>query len=146
LVSAGTRIGDTLDCLRKATLSEKLKNGVNSVPALTGMILHDVFETALRHNRFDMTLLEQSLQQSIANKIEDIFAVNQTESDIATMTAPFLKNMHHWAQQFMGPNPMAREFFFPLLLLSFFLFPLFFLRLLLLSTLDDIAVCTFLVV
>ncbi len=64
---------------------------------------------ALRHNRFDLPALEQSLQQFIANKIEDIFAVNQTEADIATLTVPFLKHMHQWAQQFMGPNPMVTQ-------------------------------------
>ncbi|EPY53742.1 DNA replication endonuclease-helicase Dna2 [Schizosaccharomyces cryophilus OY26] len=79
LLLSATAVAETFSCMRKAALSDRVLNsGLPTKPTVTGNILHDLFQSALKNQENAVTNINKILEDSISKYTTDIYFANLT--------------------------------------------------------------------
>lgn len=106
LVSA-TAVADSFDCIRKAVLQDRVKaTNMTSKATVYGSILHELFQTAMQHNRWEMDWLLEKLAELIVKFIEGLFEAGAKDTVEATETLTSkMPELRAWAARFLSGSP-----------------------------------------
>jgi len=106
---SSTVVGDSFTCTRKAVLQDRVKATSDANQStIYGHILHEIFQEAMRANRWDddfmattiESLATQYLETLYEVQIEHVVAVEQLKARVVDLQA--------WAQIFVSPKPKVR--------------------------------------
>ncbi|KAK4164507.1 hypothetical protein QBC43DRAFT_300292 [Cladorrhinum sp. PSN259] len=109
LVSA-TVVADSFTCMRRAVLQDRVKATGESTPALVyGTILHEVFQTALLANNWELEFLESVIGDILKKHVEDLYVIKVNVEDARHHLLSKMPELRTWADAFVAsvPKPNA---------------------------------------
>ncbi|XP_066344355.1 DNA replication ATP-dependent helicase/nuclease JHS1-like [Miscanthus floridulus] len=74
LLISGTRVASSFHCPRRSVLDDRLKSNEYSTSALTGTLLHQVFQAGLLKDAPSRQFLEQQAKEVLLKNIETLYA------------------------------------------------------------------------
>jgi DNA replication ATP-dependent helicase Dna2 len=105
LVSA-TTVADTVSCMRKAALQERVKaTGDFSKAMVYGNVLHSLLQSALTENDFSTERLRLHTERILIDNIESLYLLRE---DLAAAAAHVESKFHllqDWARLFVSSTP-----------------------------------------
>ncbi|KAI9801004.1 MAG: hypothetical protein M1825_003538 [Sarcosagium campestre] len=107
LISA-TVVADSFGCTRRAVLQDRVKaTNEPSEPQVYGHILHEIFQEAMRANRWDIDWLQKSIEEIAIRYIEDIAVLRlEIHHAVAYLTSK-LPQLQAWAALYVSAKPQA---------------------------------------
>ena len=110
LISA-TGVSDSFQCLRRSVLADRVKATSEPNPAqVYGSLLHEIFQEALKENRWDMTWLELLIGRTVAEYLESLYQINITAIDASEYLKSKMPELRAWAALFISARPQAAAF------------------------------------
>ena len=111
LISA-TVVADSFSCLRRAVLQDRIKaTSQANAPMLYGTLLHELFQEALRVNRWDTEFLVQTIDILLPSKFETILEINSTCEQVKEHMKSKLPEVQAWAEVFVRAEPRVSKHF-----------------------------------
>lgn len=106
LVSA-TAVANTIDCLRKAVLESRVKaTSRPSEATVYGNILHEVFQTAMHHNKWDLEYLHALIKTTITRYVEQLYEAGARDTVTALeQLNSKMPELSGWASVYVGKDP-----------------------------------------
>lgn len=107
LISA-TTVADTISCLRKSVLQERVKATSDiSKPLVYGNILHALFQSALEAHDFSIATLEAFTKKILMDYIQDLFILREEVPVATEYVRSKFGLLQDWAGRFIGAKPKA---------------------------------------
>ncbi|OCL09990.1 Dna2-domain-containing protein [Glonium stellatum] len=98
LISA-TVVADSFSCLRRAVLQDRVKaTSRANAPMLYGTILHELFQEALKANRWDSEWLHNTIQDILPRKYETILEIGASIEQVVDHLKSKLPELQSWAE------------------------------------------------
>ena len=108
LISA-TVVADSFSCTRRAVLQDRVKaTGDASQPQIYGSILHEIFQEAMRANRWDTEWLDATIQTIAARYLEKLFEINVEVENAVNHLRSRVTELQAWAEVFVAAKPKVR--------------------------------------
>ncbi|KAK3994607.1 hypothetical protein QBC44DRAFT_391344 [Cladorrhinum sp. PSN332] len=105
LVSA-TVVADSFTCMRRAVLQDRVKATGESTPALVyGTILHEVFQTALLANNWELGFLQSVIDKILTKHVEDLYVIKVSVEDARQHLTSKMGELGTWARAFVASEP-----------------------------------------
>lgn len=105
LISA-TVVADSFGCLRRAVLQDRVKaTSRANAPMLYGTLLHELFQEALKVNRWDSSFLLETIEKLLPSKFETILEINSTCEAVKEHMCSKLPELQAWAEIFVRVKP-----------------------------------------
>lgn len=105
LISA-TVVADSFSCTRRAVLQERVKaSSEASPPQVYGHILHEIFQEALREDRWDTGWLSNIVQKAAQRYLEKLFEINTELPAAVEYLMGKVPDLQQWAELFVGAQP-----------------------------------------
>ncbi|MED6209254.1 hypothetical protein PIB30_053003 [Stylosanthes scabra] len=82
ILLSGTRVAGSFGCPRRTVLDERLKGNEYSTAALTGTLLHQIFQAGLTEDNPSIDFLEGYAEVVLLRNIESLYACGVNESDV----------------------------------------------------------------
>ncbi|ONM14575.1 DNA replication ATP-dependent helicase/nuclease JHS1 isoform X2 [Zea mays] len=98
---SGTRAASSFQCLRRSVLDERLKSNEYSTSALTGTLLHQVFQAGLLNDAPSWQFLEQQAKEVLLKNIETLYACGVNESNMYSTLIEAIPKMLNWFKCFL---------------------------------------------
>ena len=110
LVSA-TVVGDSFTCTRKAVLGDRVKATSDANQAtLYGHMLHEIFQEALRANRWDDEWMASVIERIATRNLEGLFELNIEHSIALDQLKARVVDLQAWAETFIAAEPKVSVF------------------------------------
>ncbi|KAH7849649.1 hypothetical protein Vadar_020933 [Vaccinium darrowii] len=93
---SGTRVASSFSCPRRTVLDERLKCSEQSVAALTGTLLHQIFQAGLTREDLTKEFLEEYARMVLQKNIESLYACGVTEYEMHKMLIEGIPRMLNW--------------------------------------------------
>lgn len=105
LISA-TVVADSFSCTRRAVLQDRVKatNEANG-PQVYGHILHEIFQEAMRANRWDTQWLTVTIGSIAARYLENLFEINVELGTALEYLKSKAPELQAWAEVFVTARP-----------------------------------------
>ncbi|BFG21385.1 hypothetical protein CerSpe_076590 [Prunus speciosa] len=97
---AGTRVAASFSCPRRTVLDERLKGNEHSSAALSGTILHQVFQAALVEETPTINFLEEHTRFVLQKNIENLYACGVNEKGMYKTLIEAVPRILKWVNQF----------------------------------------------
>ena len=111
LISA-TVVADSFSCARRAILQDRVKvTSESSEPQIYGHILHEIFQEALRANRWDVSWMETAIHKITSRYLESFFEINLDLARAVEHLKSRANDLRAWAEVFVAAKPTVS--FFP---------------------------------
>ena len=108
LISA-TVVGDSFTCTRKAVLGDRVKaTSDTSQATLYGHMLHEIFQEALRANRWDDEWMTSITERVATHHLEGLFELNVEHAVAMNQLMARVVNLQAWAEIFIAAKPKVR--------------------------------------
>ncbi|KAL8827592.1 MAG: hypothetical protein Q9191_003091 [Dirinaria sp. TL-2023a] len=105
LLSA-TVVADSFSCTRRAILQDRVKaTGDTSQPQIYGSLLHEIFQEAMKANRWDTEWLGSTIERIAARYLEKLFEINVELSTAINHLKSKLIALQNWAEVFVTAKP-----------------------------------------
>lgn len=105
LLSA-TVVADSFGCLRRAVLQDRIKaTSKANPPMLYGTLLHELFQEALKANRWDTGFLLETINLLLPAKLDTILEIESTCEEIKNHLSGKLPELQSWAEVFVRAEP-----------------------------------------
>jgi len=105
LISA-TVVADSFGCLRRAVLQDRVKaTSKANPPMLYGTLLHELFQEALKANRWDSEFLLETIDSLLPAKFESILEIESTCAEVKAHMSSKLPELQAWAEMFVRAEP-----------------------------------------
>jgi DNA replication ATP-dependent helicase Dna2 len=109
LVSA-TVVADAFGCIRRAVLQDRIKSTGQSSPAmLYGTLLHELFQEAMKQNKWDIETLESIMIDILPRHYDSIVELGLNLNQVKEYAMPRLVEMASWAQKFVQSSLKVRS-------------------------------------
>lgn len=109
LLSA-TVVADSFSCTRRAVLQDRVKTtGDTNQAQIYGSILHEVFQEAMKANRWDTEWLISTIETIAARYIEKFFEINVGVRTAANHLKSKITELQTWAELFVTAKPKVRH-------------------------------------
>ncbi|KAL8722489.1 MAG: hypothetical protein Q9225_001053 [Loekoesia sp. 1 TL-2023] len=107
LVSA-TVVGDSFSCTRRAVLQDRVKATNDSSEAqVYGHILHEIFQGAMKANRWDDGWLHQVTETTASRYLESFFEINVDPIRAVEQLKCKTTALQSWAEVFVSATPKS---------------------------------------
>lgn len=107
LVSA-TVVGDSFSCTRRAVLQDRVKaTNKSSESQVNGHILHEIFQEAMKVNRWDDEWLHQTIEIVASRYLESFFEINVDPIRAIDQLKSKAAALQLWAGIFVSAKPKA---------------------------------------
>ncbi|MCJ1286282.1 Tripartite DNA replication factor [Xylographa opegraphella] len=105
LISA-TVVADSFSCTRRAVLQDRVKatNAANE-PQVYGHILHEIFQEAMKANRWDTSWLAHTIKVIAARYLETLFEINVDMAKAVDHLTSKVPELQSWAEVFVTVRP-----------------------------------------
>lgn len=105
LVSA-TVVGDSFSCLRRAVLQDRVKatNDTNEAQ-IYGHVLHEIFQEAMKANRWDDGWLHKVVESIISRYLESFFEINIDPLNAIEQLKGKITALQAWAEIYVAAKP-----------------------------------------
>ncbi|PGH27401.1 hypothetical protein AJ80_00879 [Polytolypa hystricis UAMH7299] len=105
LISA-TTVAESFTCLRRAVLQDRVKTSVDaSKPQVYGFILHEIFQEAMKVNRWDLDWLGKLIDTVLKNYVENLYEVQVEITEATDYLMTKMPALSSWASVFMRYEP-----------------------------------------
>lgn len=105
---SSTVVADSFGCLRRAVLQDRVKaTSRANAPMLYGTLLHELFQEAMKANKWDTTFLLQTIEKLLPSHLEAILEINSTCEDVKEHMSSKLPELQAWAKIFVCAEPQA---------------------------------------
>ncbi|GAB5359847.1 hypothetical protein AAMO2058_000577200 [Amorphochlora amoebiformis] len=105
---SGTRVGGSTPCVRKAVLGEIYKSSAPSLPALNGILGHQVFEQCLFHGDFSEGFIKKQIKTAIPGYVEDIYTIGKSEKECEEFLSTLVNNITTFGNKY-GPTTVKKD-------------------------------------
>ncbi|KAK9202628.1 hypothetical protein WN944_017840 [Citrus x changshan-huyou] len=93
---SGTRVAASFSCPRRSVLDERLKCSEQSISALLGTLLHQIFQAGLMKEIPTMNFLQEYARLVLQKNIESLYACGVNENDIHKTLVEAIPKMLNW--------------------------------------------------
>jgi DNA replication ATP-dependent helicase Dna2 len=105
---SSTVVADSFGCLRRAVLQDRIKaTSKANPPMLYGTLLHELFQEALKVNRWDTKFLLEKIDGLLPAKFETILEIESSCEEVKAHMMSKLPEMQAWAEVFVRASPRA---------------------------------------
>ena len=110
LISA-TVVADSFSCARRAVLQDRVKATTQLTEATVyGSMLHEIFQDAMRENRWDTEWLTATIKKVVTRYIESLFELNITFERAVEHLSGKVIELQAWARIFVTASPKVMLF------------------------------------
>lgn len=107
LISA-TVVGDSFSCIRRAVLQDRVKATNDSNESqVYGHILHEVFQEAMKANRWDDAWLHKTIDSVTSHYLESLFEINIDLTRAVDQLRTKTVALQAWAEVFVSARPKS---------------------------------------
>lgn len=104
-------VADSFGCIRRAVLQDRVKATSDaSPPTVYGTMLHEIFQEALKANKWDNDWLRATINSVVAKHIEDIYQINLSVPHVTDHLLSKLPVLQSWAEVFIQARPKVKWF------------------------------------
>ncbi|KAL1791820.1 hypothetical protein ACET3X_009571 [Alternaria dauci] len=105
---SSTVVADSFGCLRRAVLQDRVKaTSKANAPMLYGTLLHELFQEALKANRWGSGFLSETIEKLLPRHLETILEINSTCEAVQEHLSSKLPELQAWAKIFVRADPQA---------------------------------------
>lgn len=105
LISA-TVVADSFSCTRRAVLQDRVKaTSQISEPTVYGSMLHEIFQEAMRANRWDTAWLTLTIEMVATRYLESLFEMNVAFGRAVDHLKSKAVDIQAWAEVFVTSKP-----------------------------------------
>jgi DNA replication ATP-dependent helicase Dna2 len=105
LISA-TVVADSFGCTRRAVLQDRVKaTNESNAPQAYGHILHEIFQEAMKANRWDFEWLSNMIETVTSRYLETLFEINLEMSQALEHLKSRIPELRSWAEVFVTARP-----------------------------------------
>ena len=105
LISA-TVVADSFSCTRRAVLQDRAKTtNESSEPQVYGHILHEIFQEAMKANRWDIAWLTELVKFTTSRYLETLFEINVEMARAIDHLLGKIPELQAWAEIFVTARP-----------------------------------------
>ncbi|KAI9674760.1 MAG: Tripartite DNA replication factor [Caeruleum heppii] len=103
---SSTVVADAFECTRRAVLQDRVKatNAANP-PQVYGHILHEIFQEAMKANRWDSEWLSQLIESVVARYLESIYEIKLEINQAVEYLKSKMPELQAWAELFVSAKP-----------------------------------------
>jgi DNA replication ATP-dependent helicase Dna2 len=99
-------VADSFGCLRRAVLQDRIKATSDPSPPQTyGTMLHEIFQEAMKANRWDTDWLNNTIDMITAQHIEDLYAIKLSIAQAVEHMRSKMPELQKWAATFVKSRP-----------------------------------------
>ncbi|KAI9790110.1 MAG: Tripartite DNA replication factor [Candelina submexicana] len=99
-------VADSFGCTRRAVLQDRVKaTSEASAPMLYGTALHEIFQEAMRANRWDAVWLKEIIQEVVSRHTENIYEIKMTVNGVIDYLMSKMPELQAWAELFVTTRP-----------------------------------------
>ena len=110
LISA-TVVADSFSCIRRAVLQDRVKaTNASNEPQVYGHILHEIFQQAMKANRWDASWLADTIQVITSRYLETLFEINVDMAKALDHLMSKVPELQSWAELFVTARPRVSDF------------------------------------
>ena len=110
LISA-TVVADSFSCTRRAVLQDRVKaTNESNEPQVYGHILHEIFQEALKANRWDTEWLITTITAIASRYLETLFEINVAMTNAIEHLTSKVPEIQSWAEIFVTARPRVSYF------------------------------------
>ncbi|KAE8850509.1 hypothetical protein PTNB85_00925 [Pyrenophora teres f. teres] len=103
---SSTVVADSFGCLRRAVLQDRVKaTSKANAPMLYGTLLHELFQEAMKVNKWDSVFLSETIDILLPRHLETILEINSTCEAIKEHMSSKLPELQAWAKLFVRAEP-----------------------------------------
>ncbi len=107
---SSTVVADSFGCIRRAVLQDRVKAASPATaPLVYGTILHELFQGAMLHNRWDSPWLKRLIQDIVERHLEDLYTIKVSIADAQEHLFSKMSELQSWAELFVTSKPKVRE-------------------------------------
>ncbi|KAI9840048.1 MAG: hypothetical protein M1819_000241 [Sarea resinae] len=107
LISA-TVVADSFGCTRRAVLQDRVKaTSEATAPQLYGHVLHEIFQEAMKANRWDSAWLQQTIERILPKHLESLYEIKLSIADAIEHLRSKMPELQGWAKLFVSARPNA---------------------------------------
>jgi DNA replication ATP-dependent helicase Dna2 len=107
LLSA-TVVADSFTCNRRAVLQDRVKaTSEPSRPQVYGHILHEIFQEAMKANRWELDWLSSMIQTVLAKYVESLYTIHVDFPEATEYLTSKMPALQAWADLFVRAKPMV---------------------------------------
>ena len=108
LISA-TVVADSFSCTRRAVLQDRVKTtNEGSEAQVYGHILHEIFQEAMKANRWDTEWLTELIKFVASRYLETLFEINMDMTRTIDHLLSKVPELQAWAEIFVTARPKVR--------------------------------------
>lgn len=109
LISA-TVVADSFSCTRRAVLQDRVKaTSESNEPQVYGHILHEIFQDAVKANRWDTEWFTSTIQTITSRYLETLFELNVEMAKAINHLMGKVPALQAWAEVFVNARPRVRS-------------------------------------
>jgi len=99
-------VADSFGCIRRAVLQDRIKATSDPSPPQTyGTMLHEIFQEAMKANRWDTDWLNNAIDMIVAQHIEDLYAIKLSIPQAVEHMRSKMPELQAWADIFVKSRP-----------------------------------------
>jgi len=105
LISA-TVVSDSTSCQRRAVLQDRIKySGDIGKPQVFGNVFHEIFQEAMKTNRWDLSSLKSLTTNVLTTHVEDLYIIQMTMAQAVEYVMGRIPALRSWAEIFLRVKP-----------------------------------------
>ena len=105
LISA-TVIADSFSCTRRAVLQDRVKATSEATkPLVYGQILHEIFQDAMRENKWNDQWMALTTEKIATNHLESLFEISVELPQAIECLNSKVTELQAWAEVFVAAKP-----------------------------------------
>jgi DNA replication factor Dna2. len=105
-----TVVADSVNCQRRAVLQDRIKSISDlGKPQVYGNIFHEVFQAALRANRWDLSWLRKTVEDILVSYVDSLYAIHMSMSEAFDYVMSKMPDLKAWADIFIRTKPTVRN-------------------------------------
>ncbi|EEP78634.1 conserved hypothetical protein [Uncinocarpus reesii 1704] len=109
LISA-TVVADSFSCQRRAVLQDRVKaTSEASKPQVYGHILHEIFQQAMKANRWDFAWLKEVIDETLSKYLESLYEIQVELPEAAAYLQAKMPMLKAWADVFVRYQPTSES-------------------------------------
>ncbi|XP_019452538.1 PREDICTED: DNA replication ATP-dependent helicase/nuclease DNA2 isoform X2 [Lupinus angustifolius] len=100
ILMSGTRVASSFSCARRTVLDERIKSNEYSIAALTGTLLHQIFQAGLIKVSPTVNFLEEYAEVVLQRNVESLYACQENEDNVRKTLINSIPKLLSWIGQF----------------------------------------------
>ncbi|BDD58467.1 hypothetical protein MAP00_003745 [Monascus purpureus] len=110
LISA-TVVADSMSCQRRAILQDRIKVfGEIEKPQFFGIVFHEVFQEAMKTNKWDTDSLRSLVENILLRHLEDLYGVHMNVPEAVDYAMSRIPDLRAWANAYLRTKPGPNSF------------------------------------